>query len=67
MSANEETVLDTWDTVDKAIKRLQTALPAQMTAAADALEVARGDMERVLREFALRGLRTEDGGGPKIG
>lgn len=51
---DEEAVLDAWDQVDRATKRVQTALPAQMTAAIEYLETARANMERTLRAFSLR-------------
>lgn len=56
-------LLEAWDRVDRAAQGVSTALPAQMTEAADRLERERLAFRAALHRFALLRERTAPEGG----
>lgn len=63
LSADLTRILDGWDKVSLAIDRVVTALPQQMTVAAENLEARRQKMRALLHEIALsEGMETTTDG-----
>lgn len=46
-----EAVMEAWDDMDNAAQRVQVALPSQMTAAVERLDIARIRMRNALHAF----------------